>query len=229
MLKQLREEVYKAYISLTTQKLCTQKWGNVSGLDRKQGLMVITPSGVLPEALCPKDLSILSLKTGGVVEGNLRPSSDVLTHLILYRAFKNIKSIVHTHSLYATAWAQACKSIPILGTTHADYWYGDIPCTRKLTTKEINMDYEAHTGNVIVETFKKRDSDRYPGVLVAQHGPFTWGKNSAEALYHASVLESIAKLASETLRINPAIKSIRPALLNIHYGRKHGPNSYYGQ
>jgi L-ribulose-5-phosphate 4-epimerase len=163
------------------------------------------------------------------VEGNLKPSSDTPTHLVLYRAFREIGGVVHTHSLYATAWAQACQGIPSYGTTQADYWYGDVPCTRLLKPAEIKKDYEANTGKVIVECFKKLDPMQHPAVLVASHGPFTWGKDAHDAVHNASVLEFIAQLASETLRINPKAKPMQSALLDKHFLRKHGPGAYYGQ
>jgi L-ribulose-5-phosphate 4-epimerase len=164
-----------------------------------------------------------------VVEGNLRPSSDTPTHLVLYRSFKGIGGVVHTHSLYATAWAQACKGLPAYGTTQADYWYGDVPCTRKMSPREIKKDYEANTGKVILETFRKMDPLQHPAVLVASHGPFTWGGNAHEAVHNAVVLEFIARLASETLRISPKVKAMQPVLLDKHFLRKHGPGAYYGQ
>jgi L-ribulose-5-phosphate 4-epimerase len=191
--------------------------------------MVIKPSGVPYAGMKPKHMVVVSLETGDVVEGNLKPSSDTPTHLVLYRAFKEIGGVVHTHSLYATAWAQACKGIPSYGTTQADYWYGDVPCTRLLKSAEIKKDYEANTGKVIVECFKKLDPMQHPAVLVASHGPFTWGKDAHDAVHNASVLEFIARLASETLRINPKAKPMQSALLDKHFLRKHGPGAYYGQ
>jgi L-ribulose-5-phosphate 4-epimerase len=172
---------------------------------------------------------VVSLQTGKVVEGRLKPSSDTATHLVLYRAFPGIGGIVHTHSLYATAWAQAKKNLPSYGTTQADYWYGDVPCTRVLTTAELRSDYEANTGNVIVECFRKLDPMQHPAVLVASHGPFAWGKDVADAVHNATVLEFIARLASETLRINPNLKPMQSALLDKHFLRKHGTNATYGQ
>jgi L-ribulose-5-phosphate 4-epimerase len=172
---------------------------------------------------------VVSLETGNVVDGSLIPSSDTPTHLMLYRAFKDVGGVVHTHSLFATAWAQAGRGIPSYGTTQADYWHGDVPCTRLLTPKEIKDDYEANTGQVIVETFRKLDPMQHPAVLVASHGPFTWGRNLADAVHNASVLEFVARLASETLRINPKTKPMPSALLDKHFLRKHGPEAYYGQ
>jgi L-ribulose-5-phosphate 4-epimerase len=191
--------------------------------------MVIKPSGVPYDGMKPEHMVVVSLESGKVVDGNLKPSSDTETHLILYRAFPKIGGVVHTHSLYATAWAQAQRGLPSYGTTQADYWYGDVPCTRLLTSAEIKSDYEAHTGHVIVETFKKLDPMQHPAVLVASHGPFTWGKNVADAVHNAGVLEFIAQLASETLRINPKLKPMQSVLLAKHFLRKHGPKATYGQ
>jgi L-ribulose-5-phosphate 4-epimerase len=177
----------------------------------------------------PEHMVVVSLETGQVVEGNLRPSSDTATHLVLYRAFKEIGGVVHTHSLYATAWAQARRGIPAYGTTQADYWHGHVPCTRRLTPKEIKNDYERNTGLVIVETFKKLNPLEHPAVLVASHGPFTWGRDADAAVHNASVLEFVARLAGETLRLNPKTKPMQPVLLDTHFLRKHGPKAYYGQ
>jgi L-ribulose-5-phosphate 4-epimerase len=179
--------------------------------------------------LKPEQMVVVSLETGSVVEGQLKPSSDTPTHLALYRAFKDIGGIVHTHSLYATAWAQARKAIPAYGTTQADYWHGEVPCTRALTPKEIQDDYEENTGNVIVETFQKLNPLEHPAVLVASHGPFTWGRDVDEAVHNAVVLEFIARLAGETLRLNPKTKPMPSVLLDKHFLRKHGPNAQYGQ
>jgi L-ribulose-5-phosphate 4-epimerase len=193
--------------------------------------MVIKPSGVPYSEMKPQHMVCVSLKTGEVVEGKLKPSSDTATHLVLYRAWPAIGGVVHTHSLFATAWAQAQKPLLAYGTTQADYWYGDVPCTRLMKPNEIKNDYEANTGEVIVETFKKLkyDPSQHPAVLVASHGPFTWGKDVHDAVHNASVMEFIAKLNSETLRINPKLKPIQPALLDKHFLRKHGANAYYGQ
>ncbi len=231
MLEQLRKEVCKANLDLVAEGLVIQTWGNVSGIDRERGLVVIKPSGVPYDGMKPKHQVVVSLETGEVVEGKLKPSSDTPTHLVLYRAFPEIGGVVHTHSLYATAWAQARKGIPSYGTTQADYWYGDVPCTRLLTPKEIKTDYEANTGHVIVETFKKLKFDplQHPAVLVASHGPFTWGRDAHDAVHNAVVLEFIARLASETLRINPKTRPMQSALLGKHFLRKHGPSAYYGQ
>ncbi|HET7624495.1 MAG TPA: L-ribulose-5-phosphate 4-epimerase [Verrucomicrobiae bacterium] len=229
MLEKLKNEVCRANLDLVAEGLVIQTWGNVSGVDRERGLMVIKPSGVPYVGMKPKHMVVVSLETGAVVEGNLKPSSDTPTHLVLYRAFREIGGVVHTHSLYATAWAQACQGIPSYGTTQADYWYGDVPCTRLLKPAEIKKDYEANTGKVIVEAFKKLDPMQHPAVLVASHGPFTWGKDAHDAVHNASVLEFIARLASETLRINPKAKPMQSALLDKHFLRKHGPGAYYGQ
>jgi len=231
MLEQLKEHVCQANLDLVKEGLVIQTWGNVSGLDREHGLVVIKPSGVAYDGMKPEHQVVVSLETGQVVEGKLKPSSDTETHLVLYRAFPEIGGIVHTHSLYATAWAQAQRGIPSYGTTQADYWYGDVPCTRLLTPKEIKTDYETNTGHVIAETFRKLKFDplQHPAVLVASHGPFTWGKDSHEAVHNAVVLEFIARLASETLRINPRVKPMQSALLDKHFLRKHGPGAYYGQ
>ena len=231
MLEKLKAEVCKANLDLVAEGLVIQTWGNASAVDRASGVMVIKPSGVPYAEMKPQHMVCLSLATGKVVEGKLKPSSDTDTHLILYRAFADIGGVVHTHSLYATAWAQACQPLLAYGTTQADYWFGDVPCTRKLKPAEIKNDYEANTGEVIVETFRKLKFDalQHPAVLVASHGPFTWGKDVHDAVHNASVLEFIARLNSETLRINPKIKPMQAALLDKHYLRKHGKNAYYGQ
>ena len=229
MLRELRTEVCQANLDLVAEGLVIQTWGNVSGIDRRRGLVVIKPSGVPYDGMKPAHMVVVSLETGKVVEGKLKPSSDTPTHLVLYRAFPEIGGVVHTHSLYATAWAQARRGIPSFGTTQADYWYGEVPCTRPLTTKEIKADYEANTGQVIVETFRKLDPMQHPAVLVASHGPFTWGEDAHDAVHHAGVLEFIARLASETLRLNPETKPMPPALLGKHFLRKHGAGAYYGQ
>lgn len=229
MLEQLKKDVCQANLDLVREGLVIQTWGNASGVDRARGLMVIKPSGVPYDGMQPKHMVVVSLETGKVVEGNLKPSSDTPTHLVLYRAFKRIGGVVHTHSLYATAWAQARRGIASYGTTQADYWYGDVPCTRLLTPAEIKDDYEANTGEVIVSTFKKLDPMHHPAVLVASHGPFTWGKDPHDAVHNAAVLEFIARLASETLRINPGVKPMQSMLLDKHFLRKHGPGAYYGQ
>jgi L-ribulose-5-phosphate 4-epimerase len=229
MLEPLKAGVCQANLDLVAEGLVVQTWGNVSGIDRERGLVVIKPSGVPYDDMKPKRMVVVSLATGKVVEGKLKPSSDTDTHLILYRAFKSIGAIVHTHSLYATAWAQACKGLPAYGTTQADYWYGEVPCTRKLTPAEIKSDYEANTGKVIVETFRGLDPLQHPAVLVASHGPFCWGGSVRDAVHNACVLEFVARLASETLRINPKLKPMQSALLGKHFLRKHGPDATYGQ
>ena len=229
MLEKLKQQVCKANLDLVKKGLVIQTWGNVSGIDREKSLIVIKPSGVPYDGMKPEHMVVVSLETGKVIEGNLKPSSDTPTHLVLYRAFKGVGGVVHTHSLYATAWAQARKGIPSYGTTQADYWHGDVPCTRLLTPKEIKNDYEMNTGHVIVETFKKLNPLERPAALVASHGPFTWGKDAHDAVHNAVVLEFIARLASETLRISPGIKPMQPVLLDKHFLRKHGPGAYYGQ
>ena len=229
MLEELKRLVCEANLDLVREGLVIQTWGNASGIDRVRSLVVIKPSGVPYDDLKPEHMVVVSLDTGKVVDGNLKPSSDTPTHLVLYRAFKDIGGVVHAHSLYATAWAQARRAIPPLGTTHADYWYSDVPCTRLLTAKEIKTEYEANTGRVIVETFKKLDPMQHPAVLVASHGPFTWGKDAHDAAHNAVALEFVARLASETMRINPKTKPMQSALLDKHFLRKHGLKAYYGQ
>jgi L-ribulose-5-phosphate 4-epimerase len=231
MLEQLKAEVCKANLDLVDEGLVIQTWGNASGIDRARGLVVIKPSGVSYNGMTRDHMVVVSLADGKVVEGNLKPSSDTATHLELYRAFKEIGGVVHTHSLYATAWAQAKRKIPSYGTTQADYWYGEVPCTRPMTPQEIKNDYEKNTGTVIIEAFKKQKLNplEHPAVLVASHGPFTWGKTPADAVHNASVLEFVARLASETLRINPKTKPMHPVLLDKHFLRKHGAKAYYGQ
>ena len=231
MLEKLKAEVCRANLDLVRKGLVIETWGNASGVHRERGVMVIKPSGVPYDGMKPKHMVTVSLETGKVVDGNLKPSSDTATHLVLYRAFPKIGGVVHTHSLFATAWAQAQRGLPSYGTTQADYWYGDVPCTRLLKPAEIKTDYEANTGEVIVETFKKLkfDAMQHPAVLVASHGPFTWGKDVADAVHNAGVLEFIAQLASETLKINPKLKPMQSVLLDKHYLRKHGVNATYGQ
>jgi len=229
MLERLKRAVCQANLDLVKAGLVVETWGNASGIDRQRGLVVIKPSGVPYEGMTPRHMVVVSLKDGEVVEGRFKPSSDTPTHLVLYRAFKGVGAVVHTHSLYATAWAQAKRDLPSYGTTQADYSYGDVPCTRLMTNAEIRSDYEANTGRVIVERFRKLDPLQHPAVLVASHGPFTWGKNVTDAVHNAIVLEFLARLASETLRLNPKLKPMQPALLDKHFLRKHGPNAYYGQ
>ena len=231
MLEKLKAAVCQANLDLVRKGLVIETWGNASGVDRARGLMVIKPSGVPYDGMLPKHMVVVSLATGKVVDGKLKPSSDTDTHLALYRAFPKIGGVVHTHSLFATAWAQAQRGLPSYGTTQADYWYGDVPCTRLMKPAEIKNDYEANTGEVIVETFKKLKFDplHHPAVLVASHGPFTWGKDVADAVHNAGVLEFIAQLASETLKISPKLKPMQSQLLDKHFLRKHGANAYYGQ
>jgi L-ribulose-5-phosphate 4-epimerase len=229
MLEKLKKEVFAANLDLVARGLVIETWGNASGIDRARGLVVIKPSGVAYSVMKSQDMVVVSLADGKVVEGRLKPSSDTPTHLILYRAFAGIGGVVHTHSLYATAWAQARKTLPSYGTTQADYWYGEVPCTRPMKPTEIKTDYEWNTGKVIVETFRKKNPLEHPAVLVASHGPFTWGKDVAEAVHNASVLEFVAHLASETLQVNPATSPMPSALLDKHFLRKHGAHAYYGQ
>jgi L-ribulose-5-phosphate 4-epimerase len=231
MLEQLKTQICRANLDLVKEGLVVQTWGNVSGIDRDKGLVVIKPSGVHYRQMQPRHMVVVALNSGKVVEGKLNPSSDTPTHLVLYRAFPSIGGVVHTHSLFATAWAQAKRGIPAYGTTQADYWYGKVPCTRPLTPGEIRGDYEANTGHVIVETFREDGLDprQHPAVLVACHGPFTWGKDAADAVHKAVALEFIARLATETLRINPRANPMSSVLLDKHFLRKHGPGAYYGQ
>jgi L-ribulose-5-phosphate 4-epimerase len=229
VLEQLKQKVCEANRQLVREGLAIQTWGNVSGVDRASGHLVIKPSGVPYDAMTAEHMVVVSLETGRVVEGDLRPSSDTPTHLVLYRAFAEIGGIAHTHSLYATAWAQARREIPALGTTHADYFHGSVPCTRVLTAKEIKRDYEANTGHVIMEKFKKANPLHFPGVLVASHAPFAWGTTVEKAVENAIVLEHLARLASETLHLKPSTKPIQRVLLDKHFLRKHGHDAYYGQ
>jgi L-ribulose-5-phosphate 4-epimerase len=227
MLEELKEKVFQANQDLKKHGLVIFTWGNASGIDREQGLVVIKPGGVSYDRMKPADMVVLNLY-GQVVEGNLKPSSDTPTHLVLYRQFTHIGGIVHTHSEWAASWAQAGMSIPPLGTTHADYFYGEIPCTRKMTRKEIEGDYEKETGRVIVERFKDLDPDRIPGVLVNNHGPFAWGADVHHAVYHAVVMEEVAKMAFRTMIMQPDA-TLSQELLDRHFLRKHGKNAYYGQ
>ena len=229
MLEELRRQVCEANLQLVRDGLVIQTWGNVSGLERAQGLVVIKPSGVSYDAMRPEHMVVVQLDSGKIVEGALKPSSDTATHLELYRAFAEIGGIVHTHSLYATAWAQARQEIPALGTTHADYFYGPVPCTRQMTPAEIESEYEVNTGKVIVERFTTLDPMQLPAVLVASHAPFVWGASVAKAVENALVLEYLARLASETLVVNPSAGSMQSELLDKHFLRKHGPRAYYGQ
>lgn len=227
-LKKLRHDVWQANLDLERHKLVTFTWGNVSAIDRESGLVVIKPSGVAYEDLNAENMVVVDLQ-GNVVEGELNPSSDTATHLVLYRTYAKIGGVVHTHSPQATAWAQAGKAIPALGTTHADYFYGSIPCTRALTNQEIASDYELNTGLVIAETIGDNDPIAIPGILVKEHAPFCWGKDAHQAVHNAVVTEVVAGMAMQTLQINPALEYINQALLDKHYLRKHGANAYYGQ
>ena len=229
MLDALKEKVYKANMLLPHYKLITFTWGNVSEIDRETNLVVIKPSGVEYDVMTPDDMVVVDLD-GNVVEGKLNPSSDTPTHLELYRNFPNIKGVVHTHSRWATLWAQAGRGIRPYGTTHGDYFSDTIPCTRDMTEEEIKGEYELNTGKVIVETFKDKEPDYIPAVLVKNHGPFTWGTDSFNAVHNAVVLEEIAMMAFHTEALMGAeVKSMPRVLLNKHYFRKHGPNAYYGQ
>jgi len=227
-LKKLRHDVWQANLDLERHNLVTFTWGNVSAIDRESGLVVIKPSGVAYEDLSAENMVVVDLQ-GNVVEGELNPSSDTATHLVLYRTYAKIGGVVHTHSPQATAWAQAGKAIPALGTTHADYFYGSIPCTRALTNQEIASDYELNTGLVIAETIGDNDPIAIPGILVKEHAPFCWGKDAHQAVHNAVVTEVVAGMAMQTLQINPAVEYINQALLDKHYLRKHGANAYYGQ
>jgi L-ribulose-5-phosphate 4-epimerase len=229
MLEQLKEQVFKANLLLPKHGLIVFTWGNVSGIDREQGLVVIKPSGVSYDVMKTEDMVVIELKTGKVVEGSLKPSSDTPTHLELFKAFPNIGGIVHTHSRWATTFAQAGRGITALGTTHGDYFYGEIPCTRKMTKAEIEGAYELETGTVIIETFQGKDPDAIPAVLVHSHGPFTWGSDPMNAVHNAVVLEEIAFMNFHTLMLEPKIPPMQQELLDKHYLRKHGANAYYGQ
>lgn len=238
MLEELKEKVCKANLDLVKHGLVIFTWGNVSAIDRKSGLVVIKPSGVSYDNMKPSDMVVVDLD-GKVVEGDLNPSSDTPTHLVLYKAFPEIGGVVHTHSTYATAWAQAGENIPNIGTTHADYFHEDIPCTRNMKKDEVFGEYEKETGNVIVETFKEINPDDTPAVLVKNHGPFAWGKDADNAVHNAVVLEEVAKMAyiacnvHMSFNVNMGLMSNKPSmnkhLIEKHYSRKHGPNAYYGQ
>ncbi|MGF1778300.1 L-ribulose-5-phosphate 4-epimerase [Vibrio nomapromontoriensis] len=227
-LASLREQVWQSNLDLQQHQLVTFTWGNVSGIDRESGLVVIKPSGVAYEDLRPSNMVVVDLN-GRVIEGKLNPSSDTDTHLALYRAYPELGGIVHTHSPHATSWAQAGQAIPAFGTTHADYFYGHIPCTRALSDAEIANDYELNTGNVIIETIGDTDPMQIPGVIVKEHAPFSWGKSPNDAVHNAVVLEVVARMALQTLQINPNVGTINQRLLDKHYLRKHGSNAYYGQ
>ncbi len=228
MLDDLKAQVCEANRLLESYRLVIFSWGNVSAIDRDQGVVAIKPSGVKYADLTPGDIVLIDLD-GKRVEGDLNPSSDTPTHLILYKAFPNIGGITHTHSRFATVFAQACRPIPPLGTTHADHFHGDVPLTRPLRKPEVEADYEANTGHVIVDRFTKLNPDDVPGVLVATHGPFTWGKTPSESVKHSVILEEIAHMAYATLTLNPQSLCLPPYILDKHFERKHGPNAYYGQ
>ncbi|HEJ9081340.1 TPA: L-ribulose-5-phosphate 4-epimerase [Serratia marcescens] len=231
MLTQLKQQVLEANLDLPRHKLVTFTWGNVSSVDRERGLVVIKPSGVEYEHMTAEDMVVVDLASGRTVEGVKKPSSDTATHLALYREFADIGGIVHTHSRHATIWAQAGLDIPAWGTTHADYFYGAIPCTRLMTQDEIEHDYELETGNVIIETFRRRDinPNAIPAVLVNAHGPFAWGKDAHNAVHNAVVLEEIAYMGIFSRQLTPGIHSMQRELLDKHYLRKHGQHAYYGQ
>ena len=229
MLKKLKEQVFQANLLLPKHGLVTFTWGNVSGIDREKGLVVIKPSGVAYETMKAKEMVVVELQTGKVVDGKLKPSSDTPTHLELYKAFPNIGGIVHTHSRWATSFAQAGRGIAVLGTTHGDYFYDEIPCTRKMTIAEIQTEYEKETGTVIIETFKDKNPDAIPGVVVYSHGPFAWGKDAMDAVHNAVVMEEVAFMNIQTMMLTPGIQPMQQELLDKHYLRKHGANAYYGQ
>ncbi len=229
MLEQLKQEVFKANLLLPKHNLVTFTWGNVSGIDREKGLVVIKPSGVEYDTMTAEDMVVVDLKTGEVVEGKWKPSSDTPTHLALYNAFEGLGGIVHTHSRWATSFAQAGVGVMPLGTTQGDYFYGEIPCTRPMTAEEIAGEYEKETGNVIIETFEGKNPDEIPAVLVFSHGPFAWGKKPMEAVHNAVVLEEISFMNFHAMALNPNVKHMQQELLDKHYLRKHGKNAYYGQ
>lgn len=229
MLNELKQQVFEANLLLPKYGLVTFTWGNVSAIDRESGIVVIKPSGVEYDDMKADDMVCVELSSGKVVEGRLKPSSDTPTHLVLYRAFEQLGGIVHTHSRWATIYAQAGRGIPALGTTHGDYFYGEIPCSRKMTPAEIAGAYEAETGNVIVETFKDKSVVDIPAVLVHSHGPFAWGNSAAQAVHNAVVLEEVAFMAWHATAMNPALPPMQQELLDKHYLRKHGANAYYGQ
>ncbi|WP_312069826.1 L-ribulose-5-phosphate 4-epimerase [Lelliottia nimipressuralis] len=227
-MQQLKQQVYDANRDLPRYGLVTFTWGNVSAIDRVRGRVVIKPSGVAYDVMQPEDMVVVDLE-GNVIEGKWNPSSDTATHLALYRRYPTLGGVVHTHSTHATAWAQAGFAIPALGTTHADYFFGDIPCTRPLTEAEVQGEYELNTGKVIIETIGECEPLHTPGIVVWQHGPFAWGKNAHEAVHNAVVLEEVAKMAWIARGINPQLQPIDRYLMNKHYLRKHGPDAYYGQ
>ncbi|MBQ6215820.1 MAG: L-ribulose-5-phosphate 4-epimerase [Erysipelotrichaceae bacterium] len=230
MLEELKQKVFEANLELPKHGLVIFTWGNVSGIDREKGLVVIKPSGVDYDKMTAEDMVVTDLE-GNKIEGKLKPSSDLMTHLEFYRNFPNIGGVVHTHSINAVAFAQAGRDIPALGTTHGDYFYGPIPCTRYMTPEEISGEYELNTGKVIVETFKERkiDPDQMPAVLVRSHGPFTWGKDPFDAVHNSVVLEALSEMAMKTFLVNPETGDMQQELLDKHFLRKHGPGAYYGQ
>ena len=227
MLEELKNKVLEANLSLVKHGLVLFTWGNASGIDRESGLVVIKPSGVSYEKMKASDMVVINLE-GEIIEGTLNPSSDTPTHLMLYKAFEKIGGIVHTHSTYATSWAQASLPIPVCGTTHADYFHGPVPCTRPMTEAEVWGDYEKETGNVIIESFREMNPMDTPGVLVSNHGPFTWGRTPSEAVHNSVVLEEVAKMAFISRCLNPQMP-MNDLLTEKHYNRKHGPGAYYGQ
>ncbi|SBH34874.1 L-ribulose-5-phosphate 4-epimerase [Klebsiella pneumoniae] len=227
-MQQLKQQVFEANMDLPRYGLVTFTWGNVSAIDRQRGLVVIKPSGIAYESMTVDDMSVVDLQ-GHVVEGRRRPSSDTATHLALYRRYPDLGGVVHTHSTHATAWAQAGLAIPALGTTHADYFFGDIPCTRALSAQEVDEAYELNTGQVIIETLGEANPLHTPGIVVYQHGPFAWGKDAHEAVHNAVVMEEVARMAWIARGINPQLQPIDSWLMNKHFQRKHGPNAYYGQ
>lgn len=228
VLEELKQQVLEANLSLPKYGLVTFTWGNVSGINRDAGLVVIKPSGVAYEEMKTDDLVVLDLE-GNIVEGHLKPSSDTATHLVLYKHFPDIGGIVHTHSPWATAWAQAGYDLPAFGTTHADYFNGAVPCTRPMTKEEILGNYELETGKVIVETFRDKNPNEVPSVLVHSHAPFNWGKDPSEAVHNAVVLEECAKMAFYSCQLHPGLRAMDHMLLKKHFYRKHGANAYYGQ
>ncbi|MCP2567264.1 L-ribulose-5-phosphate 4-epimerase [Klebsiella pneumoniae] len=227
-MQQLKQQVFEANMDLPRYGLVTFTWGNVSAIDRQRGLVVIKPSGIAYESMTVDDMSVVDLQ-GHVVEGRWRPSSDTATHLALYRRYPDLGGVVHTHSTHATAWAQAGLAIPALGTTHADYFFGDIPCTRALSAQEVDEAYELNTGQVIIETLGEANPLHTPGIVVYLHGPFAWGKDAHEAVHNAVVMEEVARMAWIARGINPQLQPIDSWLMNKHFQRKHGPNAYYGQ
>ncbi len=228
MLEQLKKEVYEANMELQEKGMVIYTWGNVSGIDREKGLVVIKPSGVDYDNMTADDMVVVDLN-GTIVEGKYKPSSDTDTHLVLYNNYPEIGGVVHTHSTWAVTFAQAGLDIPAFGTTHADYFYGDIPCTRDLTKEEIEQAYEKNTGNVIVETIGEQDPMAIPGIVVKNHGPFAWGKTPKGSVYNAVVLDKVAEMAYKTMTLNPRVERVPQFLLDKHYFRKHGANAYYGQ